>query len=103
MTTDKPMTMVERVARAIIIAECGGRVDSFSRSLLDGWKEWEDVARAAIEAMREPTDGMLRAVREEMASAVEDEIVGGEFSLWFIKEGAEKEVVVAAIDAALKE
>ena len=40
----KPMTMVERVALAIQKAELGNN--------------WNDMARAAIEAMRKPTGGM---------------------------------------------
>ena len=43
--------MVERVARAVQpIADPGGH-----------WTTCEDIARAAIEAMREPTEGMIQA------------------------------------------
>ena len=46
-------SMVERVARAICeTSDPGGVVD---------WHEWVDEARAAISAMREPTQAMLDA------------------------------------------
>jgi hypothetical protein len=80
------MSMVERVARAIDVAgtawlnEQSGRV------------EWYDVpgevlARAAIEAMREPTRAMTRAIRDP----------GG----WV--EDMPEEIYRQMIDAALKE
>jgi hypothetical protein len=58
-------TMIERVARAI------GRQD-FARAAQDGWdalpehvkQDHRRFARAAIEAMREPTDAMLGAAYE---------------------------------------
>lgn len=55
-------SMVERVAAAIIAAlrasDPQGRVDALAiagRQCIDGYFEMEAVARAAIEAMREPT------------------------------------------------
>ena len=55
-------SMVERVARAIR-AEIAGLV--FDRSIdgdgADGVGMYADIARAAIEAMREPTQAMLDA------------------------------------------
>jgi hypothetical protein len=49
--------MVERVARAICEAERMNPDDK-----LGGWRHWQDAARAAIEAMREPTEAMRFAV-----------------------------------------
>lgn len=49
-------TMVERVARAICVSEKINDDDA-----LGGWIHWQEAARAAIEAMREPTDAMLIA------------------------------------------
>jgi hypothetical protein len=45
------MTPVEKVARAIAEAASAGA---------ERWREHEDEARAAIEAMREPSEGMIR-------------------------------------------
>lgn len=45
--------MVERVARAICESELMNPDD-----VLGGWLHWQDAARAAIEAMREPTEAM---------------------------------------------
>lgn len=47
------MNMVEKVARAIC--------DKEEPDGLGNWEFYRDHARAAIEAMREPTDAMLRA------------------------------------------
>lgn len=47
-------SMIERVARAIAKGEYGENVD-------DVWHTCIDDARAAIEAMREPTEAMLDA------------------------------------------
>ena len=56
--------MVERVARAICRA--GGKNPDEVMLSLGGektlmWEAFEDVARAAIEAMREPTEAMTAA------------------------------------------
>lgn len=48
-------TMVERVARAI------GKTYSRQAQTFDGWLPH---ARAAIAAMREPTEGMIKAARD---------------------------------------
>ena len=48
------MEMVERVARAICCAERMNPDDK-----LGGWIHWQDAARAAIAAMREPTEHMM--------------------------------------------
>ncbi|PKA40473.1 hypothetical protein CWR43_28280 [Rhizobium sullae] len=74
-------TMIERVARAICLAE------------LPTDNKWElcvPAARAAIEAMREPTDEMTSA----MIWQVND---------WQNERGTDQDVWYAPIDAALKE
>jgi hypothetical protein len=48
--------MIERVARAICEAERMNPDDA-----LGGWVHWQEAARAAIEAMREPSEEMLFA------------------------------------------
>ena len=53
--TEKPLNMVERVARAIC-AKTSGTDDDRQ------WSMFIDAARAAIAAMREPTDGMRQRV-----------------------------------------
>ncbi len=57
--------MIERVARAIALAQ----LDNDTRAVVDPntWPVAEsycDMARAAIEAMREPTDGQRNAYYE---------------------------------------
>lgn len=47
------MTMIERVARAIAKSAHGDD---------EGWAAWVDEARAAVEALREPTEAMERAI-----------------------------------------
>lgn len=61
------MTMIERVARALMEADgkkpavCAG-VCTYSRD----WREYADDARTAIAAMREPTEGMVMAAEPTM-------------------------------------
>lgn len=59
--------MIERVARALVRRACppGGEAqfpyvsaDEWERK---NWRDHTDAARAAIEAMREPSDGMIDA------------------------------------------
>lgn len=63
MTTQ--MTMVERVARAMATQHwhdnClwDGPFPSVEQYADDEWTLWETTARAAIAAMREPTEGMV--------------------------------------------
>lgn len=47
-------TMVEKVARAICLAANDGKTD-------EGFPMYEGLARAAIEAMKDPTEAMLDA------------------------------------------
>jgi hypothetical protein len=51
------VTMIEKVARAICSAE-GIDPDRKGNETVWRWQEFEKEARAAIEAMREPTDAM---------------------------------------------
>lgn len=53
-------TMIERVARAIGGEENGAPGDEPG----ERWRNWEPAARAAIAAMREPTDAQTHAGRE---------------------------------------
>ena len=59
--------MVERVARAMVLAgqphlTTGGWTEGEIRELVDVlWREMEPEARAAIAAMREPTDALIQA------------------------------------------
>jgi hypothetical protein len=61
---DPSEDMVERVARAILEAagdRAMGDTDDLSCVLIDGDMDLIGLARAAIEAMREPTEAMLQA------------------------------------------
>lgn len=50
--------MIERVARALCVAN-GEDPDKPSGAFGVWWKSYRDEARAAIEAMREPTESMV--------------------------------------------
>lgn len=82
--------MVERVARAIVakINEIDGEGRQWEEGSADERAEASMIARAAIEAMREPTNDMIDALWAE-----EEKAQGG---------GCGKLMFVAAIDAALK-
>lgn len=54
--------MVERVARAICEVEKMNPDDA-----LGGWVHWTEAARAAIEAMRNPTEAMELAFNRQSA------------------------------------
>lgn len=81
------MSMVERVARAIRENDdaCGGERHG---------QYWDDLARAALEAMREPTPTMLRAAVDNDNGDVYGEtgFIGNLKIMWG-----------SAIDAALSE
>lgn len=53
--------MVERVARAICRSNCSPRMsrDHIECQVENAWDMWIPEARAAIEAMREPTSDMV--------------------------------------------
>lgn len=84
------MTMLERVAMALE-AKIGG----------SDFTSYEDAARAAIEAMREPTEHML-----DIGACYEDpgERYAGDVELGIRGEGdTARDVYVNMIDAALSE
>lgn len=80
------MTMIEKVARAIFKAEYPDAVNCDSMSA-----DWLKLAKAAIEAMREPSDKMVLALIGFDCSK--------EHPLWNLTAEGYQE----AIDAALKE
>jgi hypothetical protein len=49
-------TMIERVARAIALAE----FNQSDSGVCPKWSDYRDHARAVLAAMREPTPGMIR-------------------------------------------
>ena len=56
------MTPIERAARALAKIDYPDQPQSWH----DGaWREWVEPARAVIEAIREPSEGMVEAVVEE--------------------------------------
>lgn len=61
------MDMVEKVARAICVAE-GFDPDSNETSERPYWTTWEMHARAAIAAMREPNERMMDVYRRAFIS-----------------------------------
>jgi hypothetical protein len=57
------MTKLEQVARAITEAIALQRVDPFSAAKFSGVNppiKWDRVARAAVEALREPNEAMIQ-------------------------------------------
>jgi hypothetical protein len=63
-------SMIERVARAMAIKDKGDDMWGVMSEDGDGYgyvgkNEYRAMARAAIEAMREPTEGMVEAARLE--------------------------------------
>jgi hypothetical protein len=67
----RAMTMIERVARAIYVAELGPTGD-FDDYFWDKHRAtYLAQARAAIEAMREPTEAMIAAGGDEQVGSLE--------------------------------
>lgn len=99
--------MIERVARAICeenVGECdtvcfGDSGTVFSEERKPRWQWWVPEARAAIEAMKEPTEAMLLAATRAEFSKSDSE---GSWTEW-----PERDAVEAAwpamISAALSE
>ncbi|KFC62764.1 hypothetical protein FF80_03331 [Devosia sp. LC5] len=93
-------SMIERVARSLLAADYPDDVGGEMEHL------WWDrhghtyfrYARAAIEAMREPTDEMLAAVR----AAASDQIYSNGIGHADLEDGAEAEIITAMIGAASK-
>ncbi len=101
--------MIERVARAMHEELAGGDPDelihhpaqnSWEQPTRKRWEQWEDAARAAIEAMREPTEAM------KLAGCKHDDPLG-ELVDWRGADTTTREAVggvfTAMIDAALEE
>lgn len=63
------MEMIEKVARALCSKHYAARFDKpaddehVQMNVNAGWHIFKEDARAAIEAMREPTEAMMRALR----------------------------------------
>jgi hypothetical protein len=88
------MTMIERVARAMAERSNGGDFSDGRWYAEEHRKLWRERARAAIEALREPTESMVAAVdaaEEKVCCLAAYERLGFE-NAW-----------PAAIDAALAE
>lgn len=94
-------TMIERVARAI---RRKYNVEIFGRDEDSGWEFSVDQARAAIEAMREPTPAQLTATEEVVTGY--DDFACGDGTLYLSYPGSHdraKEAWTTMIDAALQE
>lgn len=96
MTTPDIPEMIERVAIAIKRAALAGYFTTGS----DGMDGYKHVARAAIEAMREPTEAMVRA-------GCGADIPGGQWGEPTFRESSIDEndcpvIWAAMLDAALK-
>jgi hypothetical protein len=92
--------MVERVARVLArhydLLEHGVASDAT-------WQGWTDAARAAIEAMREPTDAMLDAPGDLLCAIGDQAEYEGKFMAGFDDiEDASEAIWKQMIDAALK-
>lgn len=89
------MTMIERVARAMC-ADDSPHNDWDSRDMSDFTRDaWRKMAKAAIEAMREPTDEMIAAGEAEFFEHLPE---ARDWTLSYTKTAYE-----AMIDAALKD
>jgi len=74
--------MIERVARTLCVAN-GEDPDKPSGAFGEWWKSYENEARAAIEAMREPTDVMVgAAVSYKSAGVIDIWQTMIDFALW---------------------
>lgn len=83
------MSMIERVARAI----CEERGEGWDASNEDERASWRETAVAAIEAMREPTEGMCWLGQTALDEECEPSMMGP----------APAPIWRAMIDAALSE
>jgi len=57
------MSVIEKVARAMCLESSG--YDSWERTPVDIQEAWKKSAKAAIEAMREPSEKMVQAGIDE--------------------------------------
>lgn len=88
--------MIERVARAL--AEAGGEDPN------NTWMFYENKSRAAIEAMREPTEAQLEAAEDIVVGF--DDFACGDGNIYLGIPGypqKARDVWAALVDAALKE
>lgn len=97
---EKEMTMVERVARALL------KHDGFLESEEISWRQYAPMAVVAIEAMRDPTEAMGEAADDPVHNSLKEQ---GQFSiekygkLAFASYPFSMAVWKSMIDAALKE
>lgn len=84
-------SMIERVARAICRAGISGPKDHLDEQENRNWRKFVPEARAAIKAMRDPTEAMLEAVD-----------CGGDKKEWLSGKAAIA-IFQRMIDGALKE
>jgi hypothetical protein len=89
-------SMIDRVARALCLAN-GEDPDKPSGVFGVWWKSYRDEARAAIEAMREPTEEMMESAASEFT------FQSGHWGPETTRETIQKAVFQRAIDAALSE
>jgi hypothetical protein len=92
--------MVERVARAMAVVDKGDDMWDVVSDDGDGYgyvgkNEYRAMARAAIEAMREPTEAMIRRLSE-------CDLTCGYGDVFFIADESAKDAWKATIDEALK-
>jgi|JI10StandDraft_1071094.scaffolds.fasta_scaffold417910_1 hypothetical protein len=94
-------SMIERVARAICRANCTPDMSAEDIDCQEenAWDMWVPEARAAIEAMRTPTEAMVKEGLEEGRWEISLG-VGGEHAVMF--ESAPRTMWEAMIDRALK-
>jgi hypothetical protein len=68
--------MIERVARAMCVIAIGGEYDGPTPRM------WRECARAAIEAMREPTKEMLHQGQWPISPGNEEETIDIADNVW---------------------
>lgn len=95
---ESEMTMVERVARAICAADGhdpdGPPIDEYPSAIYP-WAVYRNLAKAAIEAMREPS--------EEMKKAGEHAEISDSYGEYYVSADNAADIFRAMVDAALKE
>lgn len=94
--------MVERVARAILLADMSAQAsDKFLESAEGQWQLYEEHARAVIKAMRDLTDPMIKAASQEYIKAEDRNDKSSGLARLFPQDLPK--IYYAIIDAALKE
>lgn len=95
------LSMIERVARAL---RRQFYIDNFDRESEVGWEDEINNARAAIEAMRDPTEVMLIATEDVVSG--HDDFAVGDGTMYLSYPGYYDDALEAwkaMIDAALNE